>query len=244
VVKITVNDVIDSFPYNRELTNQILRRLCEKGWLQRLKRGIYTIVPLNSKTAEPIIEESWPLAMELFKPSFISGWSAAEHWDLTEQIFNKISVITTIPQRNIIQKYGGVSFRTRTVPKSKYFGTKKIWFGSKIVEVADPSRLILDILDFPKFGGGGRHALDTLTQYFNSEYCQPDLLLEYAKKYKRGAVFKRLGFLAEKLNYNITKQWLNECRDNISAGISELDPGGAKIGKIIQRWNIKVNMPL
>ncbi|MFH0837675.1 MAG: hypothetical protein V1880_00195, partial [Patescibacteria group bacterium] len=72
----------------------------------------------------------------------------------------------------------------------------------------------------------------------------PDLLLEYALKYKRGAVFKRLGFLAEKLNAPVSKEWLNSCQNHISKGISNLDPDGPKSGSIIIKWNLRINLPL
>ena len=134
-----------------------LRRLALKGWLLRLKHGVYTIVPITSTIATPAIENAWLLAMDLFYPAFISGWSAAEHWNLTEQIFNSISVSTMTPQRESIQLFGNVKFRTKLLNKEQFFGTKKIWFGSNVVEIADPSRMLIDILDLPRFGGGGRH---------------------------------------------------------------------------------------
>lgn len=227
----------------RSTANQILRRLALKGWLHRLKQGAYVIVPLTSITATPAIENSWSLAMDLFKPAYISGWSAAEHWNLTEQIFNSVSVSTLSHQRESIQLLGNIKFRTKTLKKEQFFGTKKIWFGSKAVEIADPSRMLIDILDLPRFGGGGRHMVDILKQYWQTDVCNPDLLLEYALRYKRGIVFKRLGFLAESLKAPVTEEWLNACRQNISKGISYLDPDGPKQGKIISKWNLKINLP-
>lgn len=231
-------------PCKRATANQILRRLAQKGWLQRLKHGVYTIVPLSSTTATPAIENAWSLAIDLFKPAFISGWSAAEHWNLTEQIFNSISVSTLSPQRESIQIMGNIKFRTKVLKKEQFFGTKTVWFGSKAVEIADPSRTLIDILDLPRFGGGGRHMVDIVSQYWRSKACDPNLLLDYALRYKRGSVFKRLGFLAEKLNAPVTKKWLQTCQKNISKGISDLDPDSPKTGNIVSRWNLRINLPI
>ena len=241
---INADKLIRFYPCKRATANQILRRLALKGWLLRLKHGVYTIVPITSTTATPAIENAWLLAMDLFYPAFISGWSAAEHWNLTEQIFNSISVSTMTPQRESIQLFGNVKFRTKLLNKEQFFGTKKIWFGSNVVKIADPSRMLIDILDLPRFGGGGRHMIDIVRQYWNTDVFDPDLLLEYALRYKRGVIFKRLGFLAESLRAPISEEWLNICQTNITKGISYLDPDGSKKGKIISKWGLIINLPI
>ena len=100
---ITADDIMELKSINRTNANQILRRLAFKGWLIRLKQGIYSIIPLSSTTNSPILEDILSLATILYKPAFISGWTAAEHWNLTEQIFNSISISTLIPQRKNMQ---------------------------------------------------------------------------------------------------------------------------------------------
>ena len=240
---INADDLIKLHSCKRETAHQILRRLAKKGWLQRLKHGLYSIVPLSSKTPTPAIENTWSLAMDLFKSAFISGWSAAEYWNLTEQIFNSISVCTLSPQRESIQIVTNIKFRTK-LEKEQSFGIKTVWFGSKAVKIADPSRTLIDILDLPRFGGGGRHMIDIVNQYWHSDMCDPDLLLNYAIRYKRGVVFKRLGFLAEKLAAPVSEKWLHTCHDNISKGISYLDPDSPKSGNIISKWNLRINLPI
>ena len=237
-------DVMAIHPCKRETANRILGRMTQKGWLQRLKHGVYAVVPLSSSIPEPIVEETLALAMDIFRPAFISGWSAAEHWSLTEQIFNSISVVTMIKQRKTTHMIGNVRFRTRTLSKEKFFGQKTVWQGSKAISIADPSRMIIDILDLPRFGGGGRHTLDIVNQYWHSEKCDQNLLLEYALRYKRGTIFKRLGFLAEKLNAPVSEEWYETCRKNLSKGISYLDPDGPEKGRIVSKWNLCINIPL
>lgn len=241
---ITASDLKKIHPCKPNTANKILSRLCQKGWLQRLKRGVYTPVPLSSSSAQPIIEHAWPVAMDLFSPAFISGWSAAEHWSLTEQIFNKVAVVTTTHQKKTLQSAGNISFRIRTVDKKRFWGFKKVWLGSKSVNIADPSRLLVDVLDLPRFGGGARHVADIVKAYWNSELKDPALLLEYATKYKKGSVFKRLGFLSQHLHAPVSQSWFDVCQKNITAGITQLDPDGPESGKIISQWNLKINLPL
>jgi predicted transcriptional regulator of viral defense system len=122
-VTVTVDDIIEFRSCSRETANQILSRLAKKRWLQRIKRGVYSIIPISSITANPIIEEVWPLVVEIFKPAYISGWTAAEHWDLTEQIFNSVSVVTQIPQRTTLQIINGIKIKARVI-KKEFFWNK------------------------------------------------------------------------------------------------------------------------
>lgn len=172
-VVIRASDVLDIWPISRSAASTILGRLAQKGWLQRLKRGAYAIIPIGAGTDSPAIAAAWPIAAELFAPCFISGWSAAEHWGLTDQIFNVVSLVTTHPQRAQDQRIGGIRFRVRALPQVRVFGTENVWFGSSRVQVADPHRTIIDIMDSPDFGGGGRHVLDTVKAYWTGSLCHP-----------------------------------------------------------------------
>ena len=190
-----------------------------------------------------MLENPWAVAMEVFKPAFISGWSAAEHWDLTEQVFNAVAVVTTAKQRQTVHNIGGVRFRTRTVRADRFFGFQSVWFGSTPVKIADPSRMLIDIADLPKFGGGGRHMVDVVRAYWKSGHRDPQRLLNYARQYGRGSVFKRLGFLAETFG-GADNEWLAACRASISSGIADLDPDAPSTGSIASKWALRVNIPI
>ncbi|MCK5137835.1 MAG: type IV toxin-antitoxin system AbiEi family antitoxin domain-containing protein [Bacteroidales bacterium] len=243
-VTVDANDIIEIRSISKEAANQILSRLAKKGWLQRVKHGTYTIVPLSSLSANPMIEEVWPLVVKLYKPAFLSGWTAAEHWDLTEQVFNSVSLVTQNQQRKSIQNISGIRVKIRVIKEERFFGMTNIWFGRNQVEIADPSRLIIDILDMPEFGGGGRHTTDIVKAYWNSDMHNADLILEYAIRYGKGSVLKRLGFLAEAFSAPVSKKWIRECNRHIKTGISDLDPGSPSKGRISGKWNLRINLPV
>lgn len=67
-----------------------LARWCNQGWLSRIKRGVYIPAPVEAISTDRAVEDAWVLVPELFGPAYLGGWSAAEHWDLTEQIFRDI----------------------------------------------------------------------------------------------------------------------------------------------------------
>jgi predicted transcriptional regulator of viral defense system len=240
---VTADTLLRGQAMSRRAAHQAIDRLHRKGWLQRVKRGLYAVVPLEASSTRPALEHAWPLAMELFAPCYVSGWSAAEHWGFTEQIFNSVAIVTGRPQRSALQTLVGTTFRTRAIPATRIFGTTKIWFGSQPVEVADPHRLMIDILDNPELGGGIRHVLDVARGYWQSRHCNPAIVLDYARQYGRGTVFKRLGYTAE-LFGTVSEEWLDSCRQGLSAGISRLDPAGEDTGRILKRWRLRVNAPV
>jgi len=242
-VTITGQDVAKAFDLARPLANKILLRLERKGWLQRGKRGAYFFVPLSSLSPETMPEDPWALAMDLFAPCYISGFTAAEYWELTEQIFNTIVVYSSRLQRRTTQKLANVTFRVHRIPESGLFGTNKIWRNNIPVVIADAHRTLIDVLDYPEFGGGGRHMLDIAHAYWKSGKADPDRLLQYALRLERGVIFKRLGFSAESWGA-VTQEWLETCKAHVSAGISKLDPSGSDKGKILTRWRLRINLPL
>ena len=229
--------------YTRTHSNLILSRLCNKGWLQRLRAGIYRIVPLGSESANPLPEDAWAIAMELFSPCYISGWTAAEHWDLTEQIFNSTVIFTSQKQRKADQVIAGLLYRTKHITSEDIFGTTQIWSSNKPVLIADIHRTIIDIMDNPEIGGGGRHVVDIFRAYCENKDANIETLWQYAEKLGHGAVFKRLGFLAEKI-LHLSPSLLNKLHSKIRTGIINFDPHGPRSGPIVTYWGVRLNIPL
>jgi predicted transcriptional regulator of viral defense system len=240
---VTGADVRELQPLSQTHANKVLSRLAAKGWLIRVGRGVYSVVRLGTATPEASIDDPLALAMSLFSPCYVSGWTAAEHWNLTEQIFNSIVVVTTKPQRIRNRTVAGIRFVLRVVDDGKIFGVARVWSGSRRVDIADPHRLVIDVLAAPEMGGGGRHTLDVVRAYFNSKHSNLDKVFGYAEQYGKGVVFKRLGLCAEQFA-TAPSEWLERCRDNVSAGVSLLDPSGPKRGRIVSRWGLRINIPV
>lgn len=236
-------DLEKELGYRRAYSNLILSRLCNKGWLQRLRPGIYRLVPLGSDSANPIPEDAWAIAMEIFSPCYISGWTAAEHWDLTEQIFNSTMIFTTQKQRKAEQVIAGLIYKTKYITLKEIFGTTQIWSSNKPVLIANIHRTIIDIMSDPEIGGGGRHVLDIFKSYCENKEASIETLWQYAEKLGNGAVFKRLGFLAEKILPQ-SPSLLNKFHSKIRTGIINFDPHGPRSGPINTYWGIRLNIPL
>jgi predicted transcriptional regulator of viral defense system len=215
----------------------------KRNWLIRVKKGLYTIVPLGGMRPDAGREDPWVVAQAVFGPCYIGGWSACEHWGLTEQIFNDVIVFSTKridAAKKVIQ---GTNYIIKFIMKEKYFGLKPVWRGQIKVMVSDPSRTIVDLLNDPKSGGGIRNVMLMVKEYFDSKEREDELLIDYLSKFGNRTIYKRLGYLIEISKINAAGV-LNVCREKMSSGFSKLDPALAGKGRIVRRWNLILNASL
>lgn len=217
---------------------KMLSRWAKKGWLSRVKRGLYIPIPLESRTAEIPLEDPWIIAERLYSLCYIGGWSAAEYWDLTEQVFRTVVVMTTQKPRERNPIIKGTNFLLRTISEKEVFGLKTVWRGQVKILISDPARTILDMLDAPRLGGGIRSVADIFNNYLRSENRDLKLLIEYATRLGNGAVFKRLGFLLERFASDQIS-FINECKSQLTTGNVKLDPA-LESDNLITRWRLWV----
>ena len=224
-------------------THRLLAYLAERGWLVRIRRGLYAPVPLDAPIPSQFQEDPWLVALRTFAPCYIGGWSACEHWHLTEQIFRGIVVFTVRRVRAVHAEIHGTPFRLRATREEHMFGLRKVWRRHLPVSVSDPSRTIIDILNDPPSGGGIRQVGDVLRAYFDSEHRDDELLVSYATRLGNATVFKRLGCLVERLEIAAPKL-VQIALDNKSKGITLLDPSVKQRGPISRRWNLNINVSI
>jgi predicted transcriptional regulator of viral defense system len=234
---IHVDDVVSALQFDRTAAAQRLSRWTEQGWLSRVGRGAYVAASIDTLGSDRVLDDPWILVPALFAPSYIGGRTAAEHWDLTEQIFKDILVMTTQAVRQKRQERHGTAFLLKHIDERKLFGTKIVWRHRTRVSVSDVHRTIIDMLDDPASGGGIQHSADCLAAYLRRDDRDDEKLIEYAVSLGNGAVFKRLGFLAERLHDGAKLAHL--CQRHLSGGHAKLDP--AQDGRrIVPKWRLRV----
>jgi predicted transcriptional regulator of viral defense system len=233
---VSVAEAADILKVNSIDAAKMLARWAKKGWLSRVRRGIYVPIPLESTTTDVPLEDPWLIAERLFSPCYIGGWSAAEYWDLTEQIFRTIAVMTVQKPRNRTPNIRGTNFLLRTVSEKTMFGLKSVWRGQVKVSVSDVTRTILDMLSDPGLGGGIRSTADMFKNYLKSENKNLDVLIDYSMRLGNGAVFKRLGFLLERFSPD-EKTIIEKCKSQLTKGNIKLDPK-LVADKLVTRWKL------
>ena len=222
---------------------RLLAHLASRGWLSRLRRGLYVVVPLGTRHPADLSEDPWMIAHRLFAPCYIGGWSACEHWGLTEQIFRGVVVFTTRKIHNRTPTIKETSYVIKTIPEGKMFGTTGIWRRDTKVQVSTPARTIADLLNDPAIGGGMRHVAEIVERFFLGEHLDETGLLEAMAHLNNRTMYKRLGYLAETLKLNAPGA-LRLCHERLSAGYSVLDPTVNAQGPFVRRWMLRINVGL
>jgi predicted transcriptional regulator of viral defense system len=198
-------------------------------------------VPIESPSADVVLEDPWSVAMSLFAPCYIGGWSAAEHWGLTEQIFRSVCVMTLKRPYNRQPVLRKVRFDLHTVAQSQLIGLKTVWRGGTRVQVSDPARTLVDMLTAPSLGGGIRHVAEMLTTLLREQPKEAPKLLLYAEKLGIGAVYKRLGYLLQRDHAGAAGAagLITACRQRMTAGYARLDPA-LPADRLVTAWRLWV----
>lgn len=234
---ISVDDAVRALDFDRARAAKMLARWTKQGWLRRVGRGIYVPVSLDTLDSPHVLDDPWVLVPSLFAPGYVGGRTAAEYWDLTEQLFNDIVIITSQQVREKKQRRHGAIFTIKHAAPGKIFGTKSVWRGRSRVPVSDLERTIVDMLDDPAIGGGIQHVADCLGEYLKRPDRNDERLLDYAEELDNGAVFKRLGYLLERQE---SAAWLvKECRARLTKGNAKLDPA-LDCPRLVTRWRLQI----
>jgi len=236
---IRVDDAVKALKLDRAHAAKLLAGWHKQGVIRRVSRGLYVPITPGALGQTQVLQDPWILVPELYEPCYIGGWSALEHWDLTEQLFRSICVLTNKRTTFGETKHQGVTFFIKYIPKKILFGTKTVWRDNVKVQISDPNKTILDIVDDPELGAGLQHTIDCLSEY-KKQYGKRsnlDQLLEYAIQINNGALFKKLGYLAEKLEFN--PSFVGECARRLTSGYTYLD-NNARDNKLVTKWRLWV----
>ena len=218
-----------------------LARWAEQGWLRRVRRGLYIGVPVDAADPASWSEDPLVVAAEVW-PCYFTGWTAANEWALSDQVFRTTVIKTTARVRSTSVRLLDHDYLLSSVDEADMvWGMKSQWRAEVRLRFADPARTVIDILDAPGLGGGMRHGAEILAAY--SDAYDPAMLIAYGDRLGNRAVFKRLGYTVEALELDLPELH-TACRDRVSAGISTLDPAGPTGGRIVTRWNLRVNVTI
>jgi predicted transcriptional regulator of viral defense system len=221
-----------------------LARFARQGWLARVRRGLYYPIPLEALSADQTTaEDPWVIAEKIFHPCYIAGWTAAEHWGLTEQLFRSTFVATAAHIRTSRQILFGVEFRLARVSPTRVENLSSVWRGPTRVSISSPERTVVDALRTPSWIGGMRHLAEVLARFHEEVGDSEMKLIATLSGYGNGAAAKRLGYLEERL-LTPTTRFIDQLEGMKSKGLVKLDPAVRDRGRIDSRWGVWANVDL
>jgi len=241
---ITVPRAAEALGVGQDRAAQVLTSLARRGWISRARRGLYLVLPIEAAGGPAAtVDDPWVLAQVLYEPCYIAGWSAAEHWGLTEQLFRSTFVATSATIRERSQRVLGLEFHLVRVAAERVAGATRVWRGRERVAVSDPAGTIADALVSPSWVGGVRQLAGMLAGYRASAQWEPAALLRQLAAVTSGAAYKRLGYLIEALAIDAPSV-VDEALRKRTTGVIRLDPGNPARGRLTKRWGLWVNVHL
>lgn len=218
----------------------VLHRLEKKGWLQRVERGVYLLIPLEAGPERTWSESPLVIAPYLIQPAAVAYWSALHYWQMTEQI-PRITIVQST-KRKLPVEVQGMRFQFVTVKEARFFGVLERTLNGKKFYVTDREKTLVDCADRPDLSGGIMQLAQALrTAQTEIEWSKLDA---YLMRWEGGTVVKRLGYLVDRLQIPIPEREprLAEWQKMISRGISPLEPGAGRSGPVVTRWGLRINV--
>jgi predicted transcriptional regulator of viral defense system len=232
----TIKETARILGMSNTATAKMMARWVEQGWLIRVRRDAYMAVPPEARSPDDVSEDPLIVASRVFDPCYLGGWTAAEQWGLTEQIFRTIMVITTRKLSIRRVKIRSSEFLIKTISQYRFLGIKNVWRDNSKISFSDPTKTIVDMLSDPALAGGSRMLFQMLKVYLSSKDYDSGLLLDYCAKMNNGAIYKRLGYLLEQSGSADT-DLLNEIRKKMTTGNAKLDPA-IPCKTLVTRWRL------
>ena len=194
----TIKDAEQISQANKAVLKVILSRLEKNGWIERIEKGKYIVIPLGAEKGKYTLHE-FVLGSILITPSIISYWSALHYYGLTEQIPRTVFIQTTSRKKHQQLTFFDVPYKIIKIKKEKIFGIDQDCFEEITIHITNREKTIIDCLDKPQHGGGIIEAAKAL----QTEQYDKKKLEKYANKINNTGVIRRLGYICEHLQIPI-----------------------------------------
>jgi len=229
----TIDDAKEISGIDKKILKVILLRLERRGWIERIEKGKYMIIPLGSKKGEYTLNE-FLIGSLLVQPCIISYWSALNYYGFTEQIPSTVFIQTTSRKKKQEIEIFGVRYKIIRVNREKIFGIEKTWIEEEQITITDKEKTIIDCLDKPKYCGG----IIEVAKALKTRDYNPNKLVNYAERIGNSGVIRRLGYLNDLFSLQMDISSIK------TRNYLLLDPTMPKKGETNAKWRLIINTDL
>ena len=236
----TYEDAVKAYGSDNRRLWELLSNLVKRGWLQRIEKGKYLILPLEAGREQEWTEHEFIIGSYLIEPYYIGFRSALNYYGYTEQISRIVYVASTRRKLKSSLDISGVTYRLVKLPERKFFGFKQITIDSYKINISEPEKSIVDCLDQIRYCGGITEVAKAL--WYGRDELDFPKMAEYSRRNGNRSANQRLGYLIEKIGFKAEKA-IDILGKNLSTAYAPLDILSEPKGKYIERWKIIMNLP-
>jgi predicted transcriptional regulator of viral defense system len=229
----TIEDAEHISHTSKGVLKVILSRLEKKGWVERIEKGKYMVIPLGAEKGKYTLNE-FVLGSFLVDPCIISYWSALNYYGFTEQIPRTVFIQTTSRKKHQEVTIFGVPYKIIRMKEEKIFGVEKAWFENTQINLTSREKTIIDCLDKTQYAGG----IIEVAKALQTEEYDKNILVKYAKGIHNSGVIRRLGYICEFLQIPINLPKIK------TRNYLKLDPILPETNELNAKWHLIINEKL
>ncbi|MBI3926570.1 MAG: type IV toxin-antitoxin system AbiEi family antitoxin domain-containing protein [Armatimonadetes bacterium] len=239
---VTLAKIRDELGASEGYARLLAHRLVRKGWLERLRPGLFQLVP--AERGREGVADTHPLTAGavLADPYFFSFGTACTHHGLTEQAFAEVYL--ACQERRPPETIRGRRYVFVSVPEKRFFGFERTEVLGQTVQMATPERALLDAIDRPRHAGGIGEVSRIAARA--APRMSWEALLELLGRWRSSALAQRIGYFLDLHGADVP--------DEVRAALVGLVRPDSKIqlgprrrwgttGKLMHPWNVVVNVP-
>lgn len=217
---------------NYQVSKNTVHRLVKKGYAQRIKRGLYCIVPLET-IGKDYTPDRILIATKLAKPGFLSHHTALELHGTANTVFSTVFITSDHYAPDL--EYKGTLHKT--VQTKHFFGITSKHYAHYMVKVSDKERTLLDCLRQPDYAGGFEEIIKSMASTPSLDY---EKLCDYLKNFGEAALYTRTGYLLDLLKEDLRTpdHVLEEMKKHGTKHTYYLDTTKKKDCEYNKEWNL------
>lgn len=239
---VTLGELRQALGASESYARFFAHKLVQKGWLERLRPGLFRLVPA-ARGREGIADAN-PLAAGavLTAPYFFSFGTACTFHGLTEQVFAEVYVACQERRRPVVVR--GKRYVFVEVPEKRFYAFTEQTVLGELVQMATLERALFDALDRPQHAGG----LGEVSRIVSRAAVRISwpALLELAHRWQAAAVIQRLGCLLDLHRAEVPADARSELIAR-TKGASKIQLGPrakwGHAGRLAHPWNVVENVP-
>src|SRR4030043_2268750 len=150
----TYEDAVKAYGSSNRRLRELLSTLVKRGWLQRIEKGKYLILPFEAGREREWTEHEFIIASYLIEPYYIGFRSALNYFGYTEQVSRTVFIASTRRKLKSSLEISGVTYRFVYMPDRRFFGAKEITLDGYRVNISEREKTIVDCLNRLDYCGG------------------------------------------------------------------------------------------
>jgi predicted transcriptional regulator of viral defense system len=193
---VSFDQLVESYgtDYSIEGVRNRVALLAKKGWLLRLKRGLYMVITDISTLGFSDVSD-FIIAQALNNQSYVSFESALQHYGMFDQMLVTVDSVTSARARTYTVE-NNKSYRFFHVREDLYFGFTQVRMNGQLIIVAEREKALLDMLYFRSNTLAASVVLEKLKEH--QQDIDFEKLKDYAGRYSL-TVVREIGFLLDRL---------------------------------------------